>query len=74
MNDRIEINPHIRHGQPIIRGTRVPVARILGELSSGTASEQIEKDYGVSAEDVRAAIDFARELVEQQSFHPVSVP
>jgi uncharacterized protein (DUF433 family) len=30
MNERIVIDPEIQHGKPVIRGTRVPVARILG--------------------------------------------
>jgi len=73
MNARIEINAKIHHGKPVIRGTRVPVARILGELSGGVSFEQIETDYGVSLDDIRAAVDFARELVEEQSFHPAAV-
>jgi uncharacterized protein (DUF433 family) len=73
MNVHITIDPAIRHGKPVIRGTRVPVARILGELSAGTSFQQIQTDYGLSVDDIRAAIDFARELVEEQSFHPASV-
>ncbi|HEX9983808.1 MAG TPA: DUF433 domain-containing protein [Thermoanaerobaculia bacterium] len=33
MHDRIEINPHVQHGKLVIRGTRVPVVRVLGELA-----------------------------------------
>lgn len=73
MNNRIQIDPNFHHGKPVIRGTRVPVARILGELSAGASLQQIQDDYGVSTDDIRAAIDFARELVEGQSFHPVAV-
>jgi tetratricopeptide (TPR) repeat protein len=35
MNPRIEINPAICHGQPVIRGTRVTVSQLLGRLSGG---------------------------------------
>ncbi len=73
MNTHIEINPDIRHGKPVIRGTRVPVARILGELSAGATLQQIQTDYGITADDIRAALDFARELIEAQSFHPAPV-
>lgn len=33
MNDRIVVDPAIQHGKPVIRGTRVPVARIVGGLA-----------------------------------------
>jgi uncharacterized protein (DUF433 family) len=59
MNARIEITPAIRHGKPVIRGSRVPVARILGELAAGTPTHQIQADYGVSSDDVRAALTWA---------------
>jgi uncharacterized protein (DUF433 family) len=71
MDTRIEINPRVRHGQPVIKGTRVPVTRILSELSAGTSFEEIQRQYDVAAEDIRAAIAFANELVEHQAFIPV---
>ena len=33
MQDRLVIDPAMQHGKPVIRGTRVPVARILGGLA-----------------------------------------
>ena len=68
MHDRIEINPNIHHGQPVIKGTRVPVTRILGEVAEGTSFEEITRQYDVTAEDIRAAVAFANELVENQAF------
>ncbi|MCL0074055.1 DUF433 domain-containing protein [Dehalococcoidia bacterium] len=35
MNERIVIDPEIQHGKPVIRGTRVPVTRIIGGLAGG---------------------------------------
>ena len=35
MHDRIVIDPAMQHGTPVIRGTRVPVARLLGGLAGG---------------------------------------
>jgi uncharacterized protein (DUF433 family) len=66
MNDRIAIDPKIQHGKPVIRGTRVTVACIVGGLAGGMTLEQVQDDYGVTAEDVRAALDFAAQLVEQE--------
>jgi uncharacterized protein (DUF433 family) len=69
MNDRIVIDPKIEHGKPVIRGTRTPVARIVGGLAGGMNFEQIEAEYGVSIEDIRAALEFANELIEKEQFH-----
>ncbi len=56
MNDRIVIDPKVQHGKPVIRGTRVPVARIVGGLAGGMSLKKVQEDYGVTAEDVCAAL------------------
>lgn len=71
MNERIIIDPEIQHGKPVIRGTRVPVARLVGGIAGGMTVEQVRDAYDVSIEDVRAALEFATELVEQEEFHPL---
>jgi uncharacterized protein (DUF433 family) len=71
MHDRIEINPLIRHGQPVIKGTRVPVTRILAEVAAGTEFAEIQRQYGVTDEDIRAAVAFANELVADQAYIPI---
>jgi len=67
MIDRIEINPDIHFGKPVIRGTRVPVTRILAEVAAGTSFAEIANQYGISDEDIRAAVAFANELVSECS-------
>ncbi len=62
MNERIVIDPEIQHGKPVIRGTRVPVARILGGLAGGMTTEDIMREYEVSNLDVLAALSYAAEL------------
>lgn len=42
MNDRINIDPAVCHGKPVIRGTRVPVAIVLGSLAGGMAYEEVQ--------------------------------
>ena len=68
MHERIEINPNVHHGQPVIKGTRVPVTRILAEVAEGTRFDEISHEYDVTVEDIRAAVVFANELVEHQAF------
>ena len=69
MNERIVIDPRIQHGKPVICGTRVPVARIVGGLAGGMTFEEIQKEYGIAPEDVRAALEFAAQIIEQEEHH-----
>ncbi len=71
MDDRIVIDPQIQHGKPVIRGTRVPVARIVGGLAGGMTKEEIMREYEISEEDVRAALGYAAQLIEGEVFHPL---
>ena len=71
MNERIIIDPEIQHGKPVIRGTRVPVTRIVGGLAGGMTVEEIIREYDIDEQDVLAALSFAAELINSQSFHPL---
>ena len=71
VSDRIVLDPTICHGKPVIRGTRVPVTIIVGSLAGGMTFDEIQREYDLSTEDIRAALKFVGELVEQESFHPL---
>jgi len=71
MNDRIVIDAKICHGKPVIRGTRTPVAIIVGSLAGGMSFEEVAREYDLAIEDIRAALKFAGELVEQEQHHPL---
>ncbi len=73
VKDRVVIDPGIQHGRPVIRGTRVPVARIIAELAGGMTREEIMREYEISAEDVAAALAYASDLMEADEFHPLPV-
>ncbi len=60
---RIIINPEIRHGKPIIKGTRVPVDIILGSLAGGMDNAEIIKEYDIEKEDILAALAYAAKVV-----------
>ncbi len=60
---RITVDRRVRFGQPVIKGTRTPVAVILDEMAAGTSVEDIAREYGVAREDVRATLRYAAELV-----------
>ena len=74
MNERIVIDPEIQHGKPIIRGTRVPIARIVGGLAGGMTMEEIMREYEVTGKDIEAALSYAAELIEAEEFHPLPIP
>lgn len=58
MEERILIDPSICHGKPVIRGTRMPVAIILGSLAGGMMWDEIRREYEVSDDDIHAALCF----------------
>ena len=64
----IEIDPDRCHGKPVIGNTRVPVTRVLAAIAAGMGFEEVEREYGVTADDIRAAIAFANQFVAEQSF------
>lgn len=69
MKSRISINPLVCHGKPVVSGTRVLVSTILGALAAGDTAESVLEDYpGISAEDISAALEFAREASDYQTF------
>jgi uncharacterized protein (DUF433 family) len=69
--ERIEVNPDRCHGKPVIEGTRVLVRTVLGALAAGDSPERVAGAYGISVEDVRAAIAFANQLVGDWDHIPV---
>lgn len=68
MNERLQIDPNICHGKPVIRGTRVLVSTILGALSGGDSVETVLGDYpNITRDDIEAALEFASRLSDYQS-------
>jgi uncharacterized protein (DUF433 family) len=65
LNDRIEINPAVCHGRPVVRGTRIMVSQVLGALAGGDTVEDVLADYpSLSAEDIPAVFAFAGALAQ----------
>jgi len=72
---RISISPAVCHGKPVIKGTRILVANILGSLGAGESIEEVLEDYpGLTREDVYAALQFAGELSQFEVVAPDPVP
>ena len=67
VTDRIEINPKVMLGKPVIRGTRIPVELILRKLSEGAAEADLLDAYPrLTREDIQAAIGYAADTVAHE--------
>ncbi len=72
--DRIAIDPDIHHGDPCIKGTRIPVAMLVGSLADGMTFDEIRRDYPqLSEDDLYAALAYAAEVMRQEIVYPLSV-
>lgn len=66
---KIIVDKDIRHGKPIIRGTRVPVDIILGSLAGGMSYKEICDEYGIENDDIRSAIEYATKIIANEEIH-----
>lgn len=61
--DRIVIDPAIHDGKPVIRGTRLPITIVLGSLAGGMTFGEIQREYDITADDIRAALSYVTQLL-----------
>ena len=70
-SDRIDIDPEVMLGKPVIRGTRITVELLLLKLSEGTTETDLLDAYPhLTPEDIRAAIPYAADTVAGDSRAP----
>lgn len=70
--DRIEINPKVLNGKPVIKGTRLSVQFIIGLLAQGmTMQEVLNEYYRLTPEDILACLEFAAQTLENTLFYPL---
>ena len=71
---RIEINPAVMMGKPVIRGTRITVELILRKLGEGETESELLEDYPhLAPEDIRAAIAYGAASVAHEEVVLLSV-
>jgi len=74
MSERIEINPQVCGGQPVIKGTRIPVATILEQLAEDESWETLLRGFPeLKRDDIHAALEYARYSIlhtEITTLHP----
>ncbi len=70
--DRVVIAPDLHHGEACIRGTRIPVAMIVGSLADGLTNDEIQQAYPqLTNDDIRAALAYAAETLRTDMFVPL---
>jgi uncharacterized protein (DUF433 family) len=69
--DRIVIDEKVRFGRPVIEGTRVPVELVVGKIAGGMSIDQVAEEYGLSREDVQAALSYAARLVAEEEIRAI---
>jgi uncharacterized protein (DUF433 family) len=68
--DRIEVNPKIFGGKPIVRGLRIAVEHVLGMLTAGDTAEKILQEYPfLEPEDIQACLLFAYRSMAGEQIH-----
>ena len=66
MFDRITFNPKVIGGRACIRGMRIPVSIIVGQIAHGATVEEILTDYpDLEAEDIQQALEYAAWLAQE---------
>ena len=66
-HDRIEINPDIMGGKPVIRGTRIPVEMLLRKLGAGMTFGAVLADHPrLTRDDILAAQAFAADYLADE--------
>jgi uncharacterized protein (DUF433 family) len=70
--ERVVIAPDLHHGDPCIKGTRVPVAMIVGSLADGMTPEEIREAYPqLTTEDIQAALAYAADVIHPDILAPL---
>jgi uncharacterized protein (DUF433 family) len=65
--ERIEVNPKVLLGKPVIRGTRISVELILRKLGEGASDRDLLESYPhLTKEDIRAAITYAADTLAHE--------
>ncbi len=68
---RIELNPEVMAGKPVIKGTRLTVQSVLNQLANGATNDDILKEYhGLTEEDIQACLLYASKMIESTDFVP----
>lgn len=69
---RIEVDPAIRFGKPVIQGTRVPVELVIAKLAGGMSADEVASEYDLTLEDIQAALAYAASVLADEEIRATS--
>jgi len=70
--NRIELNPRVCNGKPVIKGTRIPVSVILEQIAEGETWDALLAGYPeLKKEDIQAALLYARASLDHTEIRAV---
>lgn len=73
LRDRIELNPKVCNGKPVIKGTRIPVFVVLEQIAAGESWNDILAGYPeLTKEDLQAALLYAKASLDHTEIRAVS--
>lgn len=65
--ERVSVDHEVMGGVPCVRGTRIPVATVVGMVADGMSVEEILGDYPqLLADDIAAALRYAAAAVDER--------
>ena len=72
--DRIELNPRICNGKPVIKGTRIPISVILELIAEGKSWQAILDGYPeLTRDDIYAALHYAKVALDHSELEQINV-
>jgi len=62
----ITVDPSVRFGKPVIKGTRVPVDTVVARVASGMSIKDVAEEYGITEKDVYNALHYAATRLSEE--------
>lgn len=70
--DHITVDPQILVGKPVVKGTRISVELVIDLLAAGWTEQQVLDSYpSLKADDVRACLAYASEILHSEKVFPL---
>ena len=72
--ERIELNPRVCNGKPVVKGTRIPVSVILERVAEGEPWTELLESYPeLEKEDIQAALLYAKASLDHAEVRAIGV-
>lgn len=73
LSERIELDPRVCNGKPVIKGTRIPITVLLEQLAEGKTWESILSGYPeLTRDDIHAALHYARASIDHTDLKAIN--